>query len=426
MKFFSPFAWLGHEAAGYSCRTAVFSSPSLETSVAEVAKNLKQNKTADLCLVFASTDYASDLPRLMPLLQERLSACQWLGCAGAGVIGTNAAGVTTELERVPAISVTLLTLPGSYLKTFSLDTHALPDLDGSAQCWQEWVGVDPFLNGSMLLFLDPLSPSINDLICGLDYAYPGTTIVGGIAGLHNANHGSLFINDRVVSGAVGCVFAGDWHLEAIAAKGCKPIGPIFEIDQVNRNVLLELRSEDECASPVTFLQKILAELSEEERAMARHSLFLGVEYRDLFIPWDGQPRDHGTFVTRNLIGVDPVNGAVAVAEKIRVGQNVQFQLREAEASRIEAEQLLDASLERSTSPVVFGLLMACLGRGKSLFGVSNGDVNIARKLINDLPIAGVMCNGEIGPVGNATHVHAYTACWALLRKKISTKNSDQF
>jgi small ligand-binding sensory domain FIST len=50
----------------------------------------------------------------------------------------------------------------------------------------------------MLLLLDPTGTAINDLISGLDYAYPNTTKVGGIAGPHSASHGSLFLDDRVV------------------------------------------------------------------------------------------------------------------------------------------------------------------------------------------------------------------------------------
>jgi small ligand-binding sensory domain FIST len=44
------------------------------------------------------------------------------------------------------------------------------------------VGGDPLQSHSMLLLVDPGCPSINDLISGLDYAYPNTVKVGGIAG----------------------------------------------------------------------------------------------------------------------------------------------------------------------------------------------------------------------------------------------------
>lgn len=415
MGNFSPLDWFKSRSVQSNCRTALSNQPSLEAAVKEVADSLMGMAKADLAIVFASTDYASDLPRLLPLLRQRLTANHWLGCCGGGVIGTTATGIASEQEQTPALSVTLLQLPGVVLQPFALDTQALPDLDGPAQNWQEWIGADPGKARSMLLLIDPSSASINDLISGIDYAYPNSPVMGGIAGPHNAPHGSLLFDDNVVTGAVGCSIGGDWMLEAVVAQGCKPIGPVFAVEQVKRNVLLELSHDDKKDSPVACLQRVLADLSEEEREMVRHSLFLGIERRDLVIRSNSGPKTQGAFLVRNLIGVDPKNGAVAVAERMRAGQNVQFQLREAEASRQEAEQLLQAAQERNSDPPLFGLLMACLGRGRGLYGAPNGDVTIARKLMPDLPIAGLFCNGEIGPVGSATHIHGYTACWGLLR-----------
>ena len=116
---------------------------------------------------------------------------------------------------------------------------------------------------------------------------------------------------------------------------------------------------------------------------------------------------------RNLIGVDPRNGAVAVAERLRVGQQVQFQLRDAVASRQELRQLLHSQAMVSARPLA-GLLFVCLGRGKGLYGEADGDVRIAQEEFPGLPVAGAFCNGEIGPVGGSTYLHGYTASWGFL------------
>ncbi len=418
MESFYPFDWFRRSEVRPTCQTALSVKPSLEDAIKEIVESLERTSSFDLAIVFASTDFASDLNRLLPILQSRLKAAHWVGCVGGGVIGTNSQGNSLEIEREPALSVTLLRLPGAYLQPFELDLKSLPDLDGPSQSWKDWVGIEPEKCTSMLLFVDPSSIGINDLLSGLDYAYPNAVTLGGIAGPHNAPHGSLFLNDRVVKGAIGLAIGGEWMLEALVAKGCRPIGPVFSIEQCNKNVLLELSHKEQRDSPAAFLQQVLSNLSEEERDMVRDSLFLGVECSDLVISGVGSPRAQATFLVRNLIGIDPTNGAVAVADRLRAGQNVQFQLREAESSRQQAEQLLKASLNRFDEPPLCGLLFACLGRGTSLYGSLNGDVAIAREVINELPIAGVFCNGEIGPVGVATHIHAYTACWGLLRRKL--------
>jgi small ligand-binding sensory domain FIST len=116
---------------------------------------------------------------------------------------------------------------------------------------------------------------------------------------------------------------------------------------------------------------------------------------------------------RNLLGVDPRNGAVAVAERMRVGQQVQFQLRDASASRLELRQLLTRQQGRNPEPLA-ALLFACLGRGEGLYGTADGDVDLCREVFAQVPIAGAFCNGEIGPVAGSTHLHGYTASLAFL------------
>jgi small ligand-binding sensory domain FIST len=164
---------------------------------------------------------------------------------------------------------------------------------------------------------------------------------------------------------------------------------------------------------VACLQTILQDLSPEEKELVRHSLFLGVAKTNFQLPSDGSPAPGPAVLVRNLIGVDPRNGSVAVAERLRVGQQVQFQLRDAETSRQEQQQLLAQQHGRNAEPLA-ALLFACLGRGEGLYGSANGDVDGCRQHFPAVPISGAFCNGEIGPVAGATHLHGYTASWGFL------------
>jgi small ligand-binding sensory domain FIST len=385
--------------------------------VNELARDLQrsgQRGEADLALVFCSTAFASDLQRLMPLLRQAISSRHWIGCAGGGVVGTGSDGQPHELEQQPAISVSLLRLPGCTLQPFRLPPGRLPDLDGPSHQWQEWVGAEPSGGHSMLLFVDPGCPGINDLISGLDYAYPAAVKVGGIAGQHGASHGSLFLDDRVLDGAVGCLLSGPWRIDPVVAQGCRPIGPVFEIEQAERNVVQRLSHGDQQGTPVACLQTILEGLNPEERELVRHSLFLGVAKSSFQLgAATGEGGEDPAFLVRNLIGVDPRTGSVAVGERLRVGQQVQFQLRDAAASSQEQRQLLQHQRLQQPEPLA-ALLFACLGRGEGLYGQPDGDVQACRDQFADVPVAGAFCNGEIGPVGGATHLHGYTASWGFL------------
>ena len=428
-------SWLaflqGSSAKAPWCRTALATEASLQGAVDAIAKQLQGSGPADLALVFASASYASDLQRLLPLLQSQLQSKHWLGCVGGGVVGTDGSGKPHELEHAPALSVTLLRLPGAELRPFAIDTAELPDLDGPAEPWQHLLqapGDELATMPSMLLLVDPSCPAINDLISGLDYACPQAAKLGGIAGQHSASHGSLLFshgsdpqgdvttggvrNGGVKTGAVGCLIGGSWRLDPLVAQGCRPIGPVLEVEQAQRNVVLEVSEGSKRHSPVAALQSILTSLSADERELAKNSLFLGVG-RSSFNLAASQTGNSSAFLVRNLLGIDPRNGAVAVAERMRAGQQVQFQLRDGTTSRQELRVLLGRQRLQQPAPLA-ALVFACLGRGQGLYGERDGDVSACREAFAEVPIAGAFCNGEIGPVAGSTHLHGYTASWAFL------------
>ncbi|MBI4424187.1 MAG: hypothetical protein HY554_10695, partial [Elusimicrobia bacterium] len=52
--------------------------------------------------------------------------------------------------------------------------------------------------------------------------------------------------------------------------------------------------------------------------------------------------------------------------------------------------------------------------GKKLYGRSGHDSELFEKKLG-LPLGGFFCNGEIGPVEGATHLHGYTSCFGIIR-----------
>ena len=58
-----------------------------------------------------------------------------------------------------------------------------------------------------------------------------------------------------------------------------------------------------------------------------------------------------------------------------------------------------------------------LGRGAHLFGKPDHDSKMFFSEFGEMPLTGFFCNGEIGPVGGATHIHGFTSCFGIFRPK---------
>jgi small ligand-binding sensory domain FIST len=96
---------------------------------------------------------------------------------------------------------------------------------------------------------------------------------------------------------------------------------------------------------------------------------------------------------------------------VSVGQTLQFQIRDARAADEELRHMVGL---QAGGGAAAALLFACNGRGAGLFGAPDHDARTVREVLGPLPLAGLFCNGEIGPVGTRTFVHGFTASLALI------------
>jgi small ligand-binding sensory domain FIST len=278
------------------------------------------------------------------------------------------------------------------------------------------VGVAPADNPSFVLLSDAMSSGINDLLQGLDFAYPGAVKVGGLATGASSFGAGLFCNYELHrEGTVGIALSGRVVLEAIVAQGCRPIGNPYRVVEGERNVLMKLEEQGDGSTirtPLEALQDLYQQLEAEDQELAQHSLFVGIAQSEF-----KQTLEQGDFLIRNLLGVDPRIGAIAIGDRVRSGQRIQFHLRDARASADDLEALLERYATNLAGPTPSGaLLFACSGRGERLYDQPNFDSGLLRQYFDGLPVSGFFCGGEIGPVGSSTFLHGYTSVFALCRE----------
>ena len=383
---------------------AVNATEAVDAACRQVVEQL-QGASCELACVFASTIYRTSWPDLLATITERIRPNVLIGCSGSGIIGGG-----QELEWVPAISIVAAHLPGVRLFPFTVSPEEL-EQSAPGGFWVDKIGASPEARPIFVLVADPYTCRPEKLITALNATYRTRPIVGGlVSGGNEPGEHLIFTGTEVRhEGAVGVAMTGNIAMDTIISQGCRPIGRPFVVTSAEDNVILQLGGRQ----ALTVLHEVLSALPPQDRQLAQQgSIFVGVainEMRATFLP--------GDFLIRNIVGIDPDIGAIAVADQVPVGHTLQFQLRDPRTSRQELRRLLQQASRQPSHdwPSAGGLLFNCTGRGKSLYGIAHQDVKTIQTVNGQLPIGGFFCNGEIGPVGGTNFLHGYTASLGLFR-----------
>ena len=356
----------------------------------------------NLALLFASSEYREEFPDLVARARQLTGARLLVGCSGQGVIGAG-----REVEGEPALALLAFSLPGAELKAVHLTQEELESCR-TPQDWHRLTGVAPEDASAWLLFADPFTLDAEALLDGLSAGYPGTPLVGGLASGDPRLRGThLFLNGQVYDrGAVALSLGGPYAVRTIVSQGAAPIGDTWTITGAQGHIIETIAQRP----AYQVLVDTLRALPPAVQRRAQGNLLVGLamdEHRGEF--------RRGDFLIRNLMGVDQESGALTVGALPRVGQTIQFQLRDPDAADEDLRELLErARTELGPRRPVGALLCSCNGRGVGLFGTPDHDARTLVDLLGPIAVAGFFCNGEIGPVGEQNFLHGFTASIALV------------
>lgn len=387
-------------------RSSLSEAPYLTQAIDECVAQLEDDPAGrpDLAVVFIGSTHRAQFSEAPAQLLRRLDFGNLIGCSGGGIIGRG-----REIEHAPAVSITAAWLPGVKVQTFQLQENEIPDLDGPPERWHEWLGVDPADRPCFVLLADPYSFPVEETALGLDYAYPGRPKIGGLASDAAFPGGNALLCDNFLirTGLVGVALSGPLEMDTVVAQGCRPVGQPMVVTGAERNHVTEL----DRTPPLEVLRRLVSELPPRDRQLAGHSLFLGIQMD----PFKRETR-RGDFLIRNVIGIDHKGGHLVIGAVPRVGQSVQFHLRDKQTSSEDLTELLDRFCASHPAHTAAGaLLFSCLGRGDYLYGEPDHDSKMFRRRVGDIPTGGFFGNGEIGPVGGTTYLHGYTSCFGVFR-----------
>ncbi len=359
-------------------------------------------RSCDLLIFFVSEAYQDfDLKIFSDILSSVLPCGVSIGCNSSGVISSD-----TEIEMQPGISIMAMHLPGVKTVPFRLSAQESTEITTGAELLN-FLDIYPTDKPRFICLADPISCDISQLLHSFNDGYKGLPMVGGLAsaGVLGAPNWLSLDGAKYEDGAVGLALIGDIQFDVTVSQGCRPIGRPYIITKADGNILHELAGKP----ALDAIREMLMDLPARDKTLAARSLFMGLvmnEHQTEF--------KRGDFLIRNIMGSDPDTDALIIGASLKVGQTIQFQLRDAQTSEEDLKLLLEKMPKAKKAGARGAILVSCCGRGKGLYGFSNHDVSMIQSAAGPLPLAGFFANGEFGPIGSKNYVHGYTSSLVIL------------
>lgn len=384
------------------------SRKAVEQACAVVRDGLEGDRP-DLAVIFVSAHHA-EFDELPMLVEERLGSRHLLGCTCETVIGGG-----EELENRPAVSVWTAALPGVEIVTCHAEFERTPD--GLLCSGMPLADEMEFPVGAAIFLGDPYTCAAQSLIARIADDHPNVPVVGGMASSATApGENRLYIDGRTVShGGVGVLLGRGVDIRTVVSQGCRPVGVPFIVTKSDENVVHELGG----VPAMLRLQEIFDEADEWDQQLLQRGPHVGLaidEHRSEF--------GRGDFLISGVLGGDRETGALALGNVVRIGQTLQFHVRDADAADEDLRSLLDSRLE-SGDPPGAALLFSCNGRGTRMFADRNHDAGVIQELAGPIPLAGFFAQGELGPVSGSNHLHGFTASVALFGPASTGSGHDE-
>jgi small ligand-binding sensory domain FIST len=386
--------------------SALSTNPDTRAALAEVCEEAlgPLQGTPDLALLFFSPHHHPAAEHLAEASQGRLNSGSLLGCPGESIVGKD-----QEIENGPALSLWLARWPaGTSVQPFHMTLEQTSE-GYTLLGWPDELGQVPPEQAFILLLADPFTFPVDAFLSHMNDEYPGLRVMGGMAsGAQQPGENRLLLGNRVLDhGAIGVLVQGPVQARSVVSQGCRPIGRHLVITRAQDNIIMDLGGKP----AVVQLQELWQTLPPRDQELVRKGLHVG----RVISEYQGEFR-RGDFLIRNVMGLDRQNGALAITDHVRVGQTVQFHVRDAATADEDLHVLLQNDLKSHATKPAGALLFTCNGRGSRLFEQPHHDARAVAAEAGLIPLAGFFAQGELGPVGGRNFIHGFTASVVLFEE----------
>ncbi len=333
---------------------------------------------ATLGFLYLSDSLSEELGAILDFFKSATGVSHWVGTVGVGVCATG-----MEYLEVPAMAVML----GEFAPA---DFQILP-----LQRTVQDIAALPLEEAYFaMVHGDPRNGHMQDLIEALSARMSSGFVVGGLT---SSREEMPQIADMQISGGLsGVSFSANVQLATKLTQGVSPLGPRHQITEGKKNIIATL---DRRAALDVMKEEIGEVLARDLRRAAGY-IFVGLPVRG---------SDTNDYLVRNIIGVDPENNLVALGEEVQIGDEIIFCRRDQASAEEDLQRMLVAIKQQLNASIRGGVYYSCLGRGKSMFGTANREMELIRDALGDFPLVGFSANGEI----SHNRLYGYTGVLTL-------------
>lgn len=357
---------------------------------------------ADLVLLFFTVDHLPEYQKLIAAVRTITRTDRIVGSSGAGVLTGEG-----EIEGSPGMAV--LVLCSDRIKGHPFLFHSLRDRDQQVGVEiAEIVGEGAKNEALLVLLPDAYNGQPRRLFQGIERQIGFVPVVGA-GSSENGSQGKTYqlCGEEVATNALsGLLLTGSFKSSIGITQGCQPVTEPMVITKAQGNLIFEI---DNRPAFTTFAEVIKGPLlADLRRALAF-----------VFAALPSDPHQNsvspGEYLVRNIVGLDPEKGILAVAEEVFEGEQMVFALRDPQKAREDLSQMLHRQLKNLGGKFPqLGFYFNCCARGTSLYGIPGIDTAYIRQSLGDFPLIGFFGNFELGPLGQKNHLLAYTGVLVLI------------
>jgi small ligand-binding sensory domain FIST len=324
---------------------------------------------AGLGFVYFTDALLGDAPRILSCLKEETGVNDWIGSVGSGVLATG-----TEYQGAPAIAA----MVGDFASYAVFSGRApLKPTDVAPQF--------------AVVHADPQAPDLPGLVSDMSAKLATGFLVGGIS---SSGGRTVQIANEVLSGGIsGAVLGEGVAVATRLTQGCTPYPGRFRVTEGEDNIIAALDGRPALEVMLEAVQG------------AKTGLLVGLP-----VPGSETGAHFIDYTARNLVGVDPRNGYIAIGDMVEPGMEIVFCRRDAAAAKKDLERVLQ-SLKNAMPHPRGALYYSCVARGEHMFGSRGAELRLIQQVLGEVPLVGFFCNGEI----SRDRLYGYTGVLTVFR-----------